>query len=137
MTKKPTKTTQTALPLAWEPRGVSTVANHPVPNHSTAMDRWVGRICAAIAEIAAGDRPPQQMFRIVHPRVLTRLKVVAQTHKKANSPIRRVLSVRVRHNSPTRIEACAVVEGGRRCQAVAIQLTKRPQGWIVTAAEIR
>jgi Family of unknown function (DUF6459) len=128
---------QATLPLVWAPRGVATIAEHPVPGSAAPLDRWVGRICAAVAEIACGDRPPQQLFRVVHPTVLTRLRVLAGSQRASNSPIRRVTSVRVTHTSPRTIEACAVVQGARRSQAVAIQLRRRQRGWLVTAVEIR
>ena len=135
MTISPPLKGQRRLPLTWGT--ADPVPRHEVPPRTPELERWIGRICAAIAEAVAGDRPVNQLFRVASPAVLRRLTVTAQVRGRSNAPIRRVTSVRVARINARTIEACAVVQGSRRCQAVAVQLTRRNQGWLVTAAEIR
>jgi hypothetical protein len=129
---------QPALPLQWRRGQVDPVPRQPTPPDTTRLQRWVAQVCTGIAEIAAGARPPTNMHRVVTPAVLARLRLLsARSCCADNAPIRRTTSVRVLHVSAGTVEACAVVQGRQRCQAVAVQLQRRGDRWLVTAAEIR
>lgn len=129
---------QEMLPLEWR-RQVPSPCEVPTraASRSGALHRWIGQVSTGVAEVAAGVRPARQLFLIMSPGAVERLQRLAAVHPSGNGPIRRVLSVRVSHPGPGTMEAIAVVEGARRCQAVALQLRRRRQGWLVTAAEIR
>ena len=102
------------------------------------MERWIAQVCAGIAEVAAGARPAANMHRVVSPAVLSRLRLLhTAAASRGNAPIQRTASVRVVHVSPVTVEACAVVQGRQRCQAVAVQLRRRGDRWLVTAAEVK
>jgi hypothetical protein len=90
-----------------------------------------------VAEVASGDRPVRQLIRVMTPGAAELLQRRARLAPSRNAPIRRVLSVRITRPSQRTIEASAVVEGARRCQAVALQLRRQRDAWIVTAAEVR
>lgn len=129
---------QDNLPLEWERRAPARTALPPSRVAADrALHRWIGQLCAGVAEVAAGDRPARQLFLVMTPATIDRLQRRSRLHPSANGPIRRVLSLRVTSPNPGTLEATAVVEGARRCQAVALQLRQRRKGWLVTAAEIR
>lgn len=130
-------TSQKALPLEWAPRGVTTPPAQATPAASKPLQRWVGQVCIAVAEVASGDRPARQLMRVMAPGAAELLQRRARLAPSHNAPIRRVLSVRISRPSDRTIEASAVVEGARRCQAVAIQLRRRRDSWVVAAAEVR
>lgn len=130
-------TSQAALPLEWAPRGIAAPPARPAPPASGSLQRWVGQLCVAVAEVASGDRPARQLMRVMAPGTADLLQRRARLAPVRNAPIRRVLSVRISRPSDRTIEASAVIEGSRRCQAVALQLRRHKDTWIVTAAEIR
>lgn len=128
------------LPLVWERQPPTAgVEEHQAEAHdqTRAMQRWVGQVSAGVAEVAGGQRPARQLFTIMTPGALDRLQRRAAIRPSGNGPIRKVLSVRLNSPTPGTLEAAAVVEGTRHCQAVALQLRRRRSGWLVTAAEIR
>lgn len=130
-------TSQKALALEWAPKGVTTPPVQSAPPASSALQRWVGQLCVAVAEVAAGDRSARQLTRVMAPATAELLQRRARLAPSRNAPVRRVLSVRISRPSQSTIEASAVVEGARRCQAVALQLRRRGRVWVVTAAEVR
>lgn len=107
------------------------------PGQTRAMQRWVGQVAVGVAEVAVGQRPARQLFAIMTPAALQRLQRRAAVRPSGNGPIRKVISVRLATPLPDTLEATALVEGATRCQAVALQLRRRRNGWLVTAAEIR
>lgn len=128
---------QPALPLQWI-HGSTVVSQPPAPGaQDSALQRWIGQLSFAVAQVAAGERPARQLFRVVSPSALDLLRRRAALQPSRNAPLRRTLSVRVARPSPDVAEATAVVLGARRVQAVALQLRRRPRGWHVTAIEIR
>lgn len=131
------ETSQKALPLEWAPKGVTTPPVQAQPPASGALQRWLGQLCVAVAEVASGDRSARQLTRVMGPAAAELLQRRARLAPTGNAPIRRVLSVRISRPSEQTIEASAVVEGSRRCQAVALQLRRRGSSWVVTAAEVR
>ncbi len=128
---------QASLDLVWRTRGVDPVPQHRVPPLPDDLHRWIARLCAAVVEVAAGDRPAKQLFRVVRPVPLERLQRRARVQPSRNGPVRAVSSLRVSQPAPGVLEASAVVEGSRRFQAVALQLRRRRETWQVTAVEIR
>ncbi|MFN8125788.1 MAG: Rv3235 family protein [Candidatus Nanopelagicales bacterium] len=128
---------QQTLDLAWQPRGVDPVPRHPVPPLPDDTSRWIARICAAVAEVAAGDRAARQLFTVMTPSALELLQRRARVTGTRNGPIRGVGSLRLSRPRPDVIEATAVVQGSRRYQAVALEIRRRRGRWLVTAAEIR
>jgi hypothetical protein len=109
----------------------------PWPSPPKDLEKTVSRLAAAVAEVYFGLRPVQQLKPFLSPRALRRLRSQIPRHPVPNAPIRSVLSVRLSANSANLIEACAVVRGRQRSQAVALQLRSRRNGWIATAVEIR
>ena len=129
---------QQQLPLQWRRGSVDPVPRQPVPPDSTALQRWIARVSIGVAEVAAGARPAANLHQVVSPGVLSRLRILhGAGRSRDNAPLRRTTSVRVLYVSPDTVEACAVVQGRSRCQAVALQLKQRGKRWIVTAVEIR
>ncbi len=128
---------QQALALEWRPRGVDAVPRHPVPPLPDDASRWIARLCAAVAEVAAGDRAARQLFTVMSPSALELLQRRSRVCRSHNGPIRGVGSLRLSRPRPDVIEATAVVQGSRRYQAVALELRRRRGTWLVTAAEIR
>lgn len=128
---------QQQLALEWRPRGVDPVPRHTVPALPDDLQRWIARICAAIAEVAAGVRPARQLFRVVRPGPLERLQRRARVQSTGNGAVRRVSSLRVSQPAAGVLEATAIVEGARRFQAVALELRRSRGAWQVTAVEIR
>ena len=128
---------QQPLSLAWRKRELETVPQQTGPVITTRTQNWIAQLSQGIVEVAAGLRPPNHLHTVVSPRVLSRLRVMhAVAGSRNNAPVRRTSSVRVAQISPTVLEACAVVQGRQRPQAVALQLRRRRDRWIVTAAEI-
>ncbi len=128
---------QQPLSLEWRKRGLETVPQQPGPAVTSKTQYWIAQLSQGIVEVAAGLRPPNHLHTVVSPRVLSRLRVMhAVAGSRANAPVRRTSSVRVTQVSPNVLEACAVVHGRRRPQAVALQLRRRRDRWIVTAAEV-
>lgn len=132
--RAPSTASQIQLPLQWsddsEPPG-------PWPSPPPrGLDKTVSRLAAAIAEVFCGARPMQQLRPFLSPRALRRLESQIPRNPAPNAPIRSVLSVRLSMNTSTSIEACVVVKGRQRSQAVALQLRPRRDGWIATAVEI-
>lgn len=129
---------QQQLPLQWRRGSVDPVPRQPGPPDSTALQRWIARVSIGVAEVAAGSRPATNMHQVVTAGVLSKLRILHDAgHSRNNAPLRRTTSVRVLYVSPGTVEACAVVQGSTRCQAVALQLKQRGKRWIVTAVEIR
>lgn len=130
-------TQQQALALEWRPRGVDVVPRQPVPPLPDDASRFIARLCAAVAEVAAGDRAARQLFTVMTPSALELLQRRARVSRSHNGPIRGVESLRLSRPRADTIEAAAGVRGSRRYQAVALQLRRRRGTWLVTAAEIR
>lgn len=129
---------QQQLPLQWRRGTVDPVPRQPGPPDSTALQRWIARVSIGVAEVAAGARPATNLHQVVSPGVLSKLRIMHDAAgSRRNAPMRRTTSVRVLYVSPGTVEACAVVQGRERCQAVALQLRHRGKRWVVTAAEIR
>ncbi|MAT61878.1 MAG: hypothetical protein CMH41_09605 [Micrococcales bacterium] len=129
---------QQRLPLEWRRHGVTPVPRQPSPPASTATQRWIGRAAAAVVEISAGMRPADNLLRIVTPATQARLRILhATAAARSNVPVRRTTSVRVVRTESGVLEACAVVQGKHRCQAVAFQLRQRGERWLITAVEVR
>ncbi len=129
---------QQHLPLEWRRHEVTPIPRQPGPPASTATQRWIGRAAAAVVEIAAGLRPADNLLRIVTPATQSRLRILhATAAARSNAPVRRTTSVRVVRTAPGVLEACAVVQGKHRCQAVALQLRQRRDRWLITAVDVK
>ena len=159
---------QLALPLVWEVApGIPAVP--PVPRHlrlvgsdshgddatsgPTALPcgpvvppaMWVARMARAIAEVASGDRPAQQLTRWVEKRELALLAArgkAAQRHPSAihgrnaravARSLQQVRAIRVCPVAPGVAETSAVLVGEGRGKAVAMRFESANNAWQVTA----
>ena len=128
---------QDELRLEWLGKASPVVPRTPLPPLPDELHRWIARVCTAVVEIAAGDRPATQLYRVVRPGPLERLQRRSRVSPSGNGPVRGVSSLRVSRQHAGVIEATAVVRGAIRYQAVAMQLRERDGRWQVTAVEIR
>ncbi len=128
---------QGELALEWRSRRVPVVPQQPLPPLPDDLQRWIARVCTAVVEVAAAERPASQLYRVIRPGPLERLQRRSRVAPSGNGPVRGVTSLRVARPRPGVIEAAAVVRGARRYQAVALQLRQRGTAWQVTAAEVR
>lgn len=133
---RPTST-QGELGLEWLGRSSPVVPQTPLPPLPDDLHRWVARVCSAVVEVAAGDRPAGQLYRVIRPGPLERLQRRSRVAPSHNGPVRGVSSLRLARQRPGVVEATAVVQGSVRFQAVALQLRERSGTWQVTAVEIR
>lgn len=159
---------QLALPLVWEvapgtpavppvPRHLRLVGQEPPATHPTNGPAtspggppvpppvWVARMARAIAEVACGDRPAQQLTRWVEKRQLAMLAArgkAAQRHpsaihgRKARAAMRslqQVRAIRVCPVAPGVAETSAVLVGDGRGRAVAMRFETVNDAWQVTA----
>lgn len=159
---------QLALPLVWEVApGIAAVP--PVPRHlrlvgsdstsdetgsgpnaiaggpSVPPPMWVARMARAIAEVASGDRPAQQLTRWVEKRELALLAArgkAAQRHPSAihgrnaravARSLQQVRAIRVCPVAPGVAETSAVLVGEGRGKAVAMRFEAANNAWQVTA----
>ncbi|MDD2818085.1 MAG: Rv3235 family protein [Candidatus Nanopelagicales bacterium] len=159
---------QLALPLVWEVApGITAVP--PIPRHLrlvgsdapsdvTGSDpkalpggppvpppMWVARMARAIAEVASGDRPAQQLSRWVEKRELAVLAArgkAAQLHpsaihgrnaRAAARSLQQVRAIRVCPVAPGVAETSAVLVGEGRGKAVAMRFESANNAWQVTA----
>ncbi len=159
---------QLALPLVWEVApGITAVP--PIPRHlrlvgsdippdTTRSDpnvlpggspvpppMWVARMARAIAEVASGDRPAQQLSRWVEKRELAVLAArgkAAQIHpsaihgrnaRAAARSLQQVRAIRVCPIAPGVAETSAVLVGEGRGKAVAMRFESTNNAWQVTA----
>lgn len=110
------------------------------------LEQWVGRYVQAVAEIAAGERPPSQLARWtrkdVHHDLTRRAALVARAAGRPGRPRRRagaraqVAAVRVSFLDERTAEACARVRHGQRSRAVALRLEHVRGRWLCTALEL-
>lgn len=161
---------QLVLPLVWEiapgieavppaPRHLRLVGSSPHPETNTTAygptaltggspvppPMWVARMARAIAEVASGDRPPQQLTRWVEKRQLAMLAArgkAAQRHpsaihgrdaRAATRSLQQVRAIRVCPVAPGVAETSAVLVGEGRGRAVAMRFETLNEIWQVTA----
>ena len=159
---------QLALPLVWEVApGIPAVP--PTPRHlrlvgsdspgddaasgptahpggpAVPPPMWVARMARAIAEVASGDRPAQQLTRWVEKRELALLAArgkAAQRHPSAihgrnaravARSLQQVRAIRVCPVAPGVAETSAVLVGEGRGKAVAMRFECANNAWQVTA----
>ena len=109
---------------------------------------WVARMARAIAEVASGDRPPQQLTKWVEKRQLAMLAArgkAAQRHpsaihgrdaRAATRSLQQVRAIRVCPVAPGVAETSAVLVGEGRGRAVAMRFEALHEIWQVTAIAI-
>ena len=159
---------QLALPLVWEiapgvpavpqvPRHLRLVSDTPATAHPTNGPAtvpggppipppiWVARMARAVAEVASGDRPAQQLTKWVEKRQLAMLAArgnAARRHpsavqgRRARSAMRslqQVRAIRVCPVAPGVAETSAVLVGDGRGRAVAMRFEAIDDAWQVTA----
>lgn len=159
---------QLSLPLVWEiapgtsavpevPRHLRLVADTPTAPHSSNGPAtvpggppipppiWVARMARAIAEVASGDRPAQQLTRWVAKRELAMLAArgkAARRHpsavhgrnaRSAMRSLQQVRAIRVCPVAPGVAETSAVLVGDGRGRAVAMRFEAIADSWQVTA----
>lgn len=158
---------QLPLPLVWEVApGVPAVP--PLPRHlrlvggqeppttpagpavvpggpAVPPPMWVARMARAIAEVASGDRPTQQLTRWVEKRQLLMLAArgkAAQRHpsaihgrnaRAAMRSLQQVRAIRLCPVAPGVVETSAVLVGEGRGRAVAMRFEAVNDAWQVTA----
>lgn len=164
---------QLVLPLVWEiapgieavppaPRHLRLVGSGPETTTRTAdfgpavltggsavpPPMWVARMARAIAEVASGDRPPQQLTKWVEKRQLAMLAArgkAAQRHpsaihgrdaRAATRSLQQVRAIRVCPVAPGVAETSAVLVGAGRGRAVAMRFEALNEIWQVTAIAI-
>lgn len=119
----------------------------PVPAQvRSGLEQWVGRYVQAVAEIAAGERPPSQLARWtrrdVHQDLSRRAELVARAAGRPGQVRRRVgnraqvVAVRVSFLDERTAEACARVRHGERSRAVALRLEHVRGRWLCVALEL-
>ncbi|MDO9485044.1 MAG: Rv3235 family protein [Actinomycetota bacterium] len=162
---------QLTLALVWEiapgvpavpqvPRHLRLVCDTPATAHPTNGPAtmpggppipppiWVARMARAIAEVACGDRPAQQLTRWVEKRQLAILAArgnAARRHpsavhgrnaRSAMRSLQQVRAIRVCPVAPGVAETSAVLVGDGRGRAVAMRFEAIGDSWQVTAIEL-
>ncbi len=101
---------------------------------------WAARLVQALVEIQSGDRPLSQLLRWTTAEVYAlTAKHVAQRTIVTNSMTRReqaravLSSVHISEPDDGVVEACAVVRGQHRCQAIALRLEGIEGRWQCTS----
>jgi hypothetical protein len=123
---------QLALPLEW------LVRPHPYDDEgrvSTSDMQATGLLLRAIVEVLDGRRPLVQLRDRLEKRVFAAL----QTRTRAIQPTTDALQLRSMHGYQTAggaIEACATLQQGEHCRALAARLNGRKSGWLCTALQI-
>lgn len=86
-----------------------------------------------LLEVLDGRRPARQLGTVLVPRVLSKLEATPRTTTGGGLRLR---TVHVCLPGPATIEACAVVQAGRRCRAFALRLEQTGTSWKCTALHI-
>ena len=161
---------QLVLPFIWEiapgieavppvPRHLRLVGSAPPPSSGAPSfgpsvpiggspvppPMWVARMARAIAEVASGDRPSQQLTKWVEKRQLAMLAArgkAAQRHpsaihgrdaRAATRSLQQVRAIRVCPVAPGVAETSPVLVGEGRGRAVAMRFETLNEIWQVTA----
>lgn len=152
-----------ALPLAddapalLDPPDAGPGAGRPAPAGVVPIDRrlrreieaWAPRFAQAAVEVAAAERPPQQLLRWTSTEVYRDLerrgRLVARARAREDrrsgatpsgpSGRPRVVGTRACVVSATAVEVSAHVRHGHRSRAVAARFERRPDRWVCTALE--
>jgi hypothetical protein len=133
--------TRVSVPLRLvPPAGGVSVAAEPTQRDLLPDPRpWTARLAQAIAEVLAGARPPAQLSRVATLEVLQLLERNAgRLGARPGAPPQRPIvgSVRVTEPRDGVAEACAVVNTGPRCRALALRLEGRSGEWRCTAIQV-
>ncbi len=145
-----------AAPNRWAPASADVV---PIDRRlRREIDAWAPRFTQAAVEVAAADRPPQQLLRWTSAEVYRdlerrgRLVARARLHDGAPGPATRgagrtsagptapggrprVVGTRACVVSATAVEVSAHVRHGHRSRAVAARFEHRADRWVCTALE--
>jgi hypothetical protein len=101
---------------------------------------WTARFAQAVVEVLAGARPAGQLSRFTSLDVLEHLeRAVGRLGGRpalAPPPCPRVSSVHVSEPCRGVVEACAIVDTGRRSRAVALRLEGIDGHWRCTALQV-
>lgn len=135
---------QLVLPLEWAWSVPRRVEPEP-PKRSERADarQWGARVTLAAFEIMLGNRPANQLARIVDSKTLhvlalntSRLSVERKRLRNVIPTRPRITSVRCYQPHPDAAEITAVVHDGVRFRAVAMRLSGRGGQWMTTAFEM-
>lgn len=139
------------------PAGGPTTVDRTDPTGLPDPRAWCARLSQAIAEVLAGARPAQQLADVASLDVLHLLERSAgRMRGYRTGPVTRprVRSMHLSQPTPGVAEACAVVDTGPRCRALAIRVegfaptapgpalsypvgaSPRPARWLCTALHI-
>ncbi|HLR93486.1 MAG TPA: Rv3235 family protein [Jiangellaceae bacterium] len=116
-----------------EPRRPTSSSELPEPR------RWAARLAQAVLESLGGRRPVQQLSRWLDEAVfaaLSRSVRASGRPRAARSPQVVVRSVRAARPTSSTVEACVVVQVGRRARAVALRLEGLDGRWMCTALDV-
>lgn len=135
---------QLVLPLEWA-WSVPAVRQPEPPKASERPDarQWGGRVTLAAFEIMLGNRPANQLARLVDARTLhvlamntSRLSVERRKLRNVSPSRPRLTSVHCYQPHEDAAEITAVVHDGVRFRAVAMRLVGRGGQWMATAFEM-
>jgi hypothetical protein len=99
--------------------------------------RWAARLATAIAETLNGLRPLQQLLRWTDDRVYDELAgMLARRPHAVPAPTPLLRSIQVCLPTDGVAEACAVIQFGARCRAVALRLEGLDGKWLCTEFEL-
>ena len=133
---------RTSTPLRLVPPAVGDVPTAPLDGIPPAPPHprpWTHRLAQAIVEVLAGDRSAAQLSPFASLDVLEHLERATGRHfQTAGTPTRRprVSSVHLTEPEQGIVEACAVIETGRRHRALAMRLEEIAGRWRCTALQI-
>ena len=135
---------QLVLPLEWAWSVPQPVEPEPVQRTDRAdAKQWGARVTLAAFEIMLGNRPANQLARIVDSRTLHVLSMYTSRLSVERKRLRNVVPTRPRITSvhcyqphADAAEITAVVHDGVRFRAVAIRLSGRGGQWMTTAFEM-
>lgn len=135
---------QLVLPLEWAWSVPTPVVPAPAPAPERADARqWGARVTLAAFEVMLGNRPANQLSRLVDSKTLhalsvhtNRIGIERKKHRNVLPGRPRLTSVRCYQPHADAAEITAVVHDGLRHRAVAMRLTARGGQWLATAFEM-
>jgi hypothetical protein len=139
-------TEESTLPLAWQ-HGESDEPDVPIEPptlEKPLTPESVGNLARAVAEVGFGVRAASHLHRWVTRPQLELLQAHGAAVRRHPSSARgadprrwhQVRAIRIQPVSPTVVETCAVLIGGRRSCAVAMRLELAKSQWVVTSVRL-
>jgi len=137
---------EATLPLAWqrdEPEQPAVPLGPPTLDMPLTPES-VGNLARAVAEVGFGVRAASHLHRWVTRPQLELLQAHGAAVRRHPSSSRgadprrwhQVRAIRIQPVSPTVVEVCAVLVGGRRSCAVAMRLELAKHQWVATSVRL-